>query len=327
MTNSRPSLILACWATLAVAAQAQGPSGVAGQGGARPNSSPAVGQVFQPDSQAGKPDQPQALLDRVRQTLDQAGSLSMKVRMQIDSFDQQGSGAGDYLQKRDGSHLLSRFTLTCQFGTATFAVSQINNGRWFWNNRQLPDGPSLSKLDLDRIDEVLRTSGTSERTFRPGQLPIGGLPKLVAGLQQSFQFSPLGETQLAGRQVWVLDGSWRRERLIAAVPDQRSAIEAGRPIDLKKMPAHLPERVVLFIGQADLLPHRIDYLRRSERGGGAGEGSPLPGYRAMQTIEFFEIRNDPIDSREFQYQPPKGIKVTDATDDYLRSVATPAAGK
>jgi hypothetical protein len=328
MKNSRPSLILICWAAMAVAAQGQGPPGVAGQGDARQISAPSVGQAFRPDSQARKPEQPQALLERVRLTLDHAGSLSMKVRMQIDSFDQQGSGTGDYLQKRDGAILLSRFTLKCQFGKSAFTISQINSGRWFWICRQLREETSLSKLDMERIDETARTRGTSERSFKPGQLPVGGFPKLVAGMQQNFQFSQLGETQFASGRVWVLDGSWRPERLMAAVPDQRSAIEAGRPIDLKKLPAHLPEHVVLFIGQSDLLPYRIDYLRRSERAGGAGEGSLLPGYRAMQTIEFFGIRvNESIDSREFQYQPPQGVKVTDATDEYLRSVATPAVSK
>jgi hypothetical protein len=147
-------------------------------------------------------------------------------------------------------------------------------------------------------------------------------------MQQNFQFSPLGETQLAGRRVWVLGGSWRPERLIAAVPDQRSAIETGRQIDLKKLPAHLPERVVLFIGEADFFPYRIDYLRRNERANGAGEGGLLPGFREMQTIEFFDVRvNEPIDPREFQYQPPKGVKVIDETDSYLRSVGTTSASK
>jgi hypothetical protein len=316
MKKSRPKFILVCWAALAAAAQAQSPQRVAGQGG------PAT-----PGAQSSASTDGQALVERVEQRLEQFSSLSAKVRMQIELFDQQASGAGLYSQKRDGSRTLSRLSLKSQFHDTAFALLQVNDGRRFWTYCELPDGPSLNKLDLERIGEQSRNRGTPGSSLPPvGGLPIGGLPKLLAGLRQNFQFSQLGETRLGDRRVVAIDGSWRPDRLAAAVPDQRSAIEAGRPLDLKKLPARLPGRVVLYIGQSDLMLYRIDYLRRNDRASGAGQGSALPGNREMVTIEFFDIRvNQPIDSQEFQYQPPKGVKVIDATDGYLKSLG--AAGK
>jgi hypothetical protein len=311
MKNSWPSLILATCAALATAAQAQSLPRVAGQGG-------AVRGV----GAAGAQD-PQALVEQVQRNLDQLGSLSAKVRMQLDLFDQQASGAGLYLQKRDGRRQLSRFALKSQFGDAAFTLLQINDGRWFWTYRELPDGPSLNRLDLERIDEQLRNGGTSEPPLPAEGLSIGGLPKLLAGLRRCFQFTYRGETQLADHRVLVVDGAWRPDRLAAAVPDQRTAIEAERPIEIKKLPAHLPEHVLLYIGQADLFPYRIDYLRRNDRSGGAGQGSVPPGYRVMMTIEFFDVRaNQTIDSREFDYQPR--LKWVDTTGAYLKSLGPSA---
>ena len=314
MKNSWPSLILGACAALATATQAQSPPRVAGQGGAVSGAGAAGAQ------------DPQALVEQVERNLDQLGSLSAKVRMQVDLFDQQATGAGLYLQKRDGRRQLSRFALTSQFGDAAFTLLQINDGRWFWAYRELPDGPSLNRLDLERIDEQLRNGGTPEPPLPAGGLPIGGLPKLLAGLRRCFQFTHLGETQLADRRVWVVDGGWRPDRLAAAVPDQRTAIEAGRPIEIKKLPAHLPEHVLLYIGPSDLFPYRIDYLRRNDRSGGAGQGSALPGYRVMMTIEFFDVRaNQTIDSREFDYQPR--LKWVDTTGAYLKSLGAAAGTK
>jgi hypothetical protein len=312
MKNSRPSFSLAFGAALALVAQAQSPPRVAGQGGRAASDVPAAGAQ-----------DPQALVERSQRNLDQLGSLSAKVRMQIDLFEQQASGAGLYLQKRDGLRQLSRYWLKGQFGDAAFTLLQINDGRWFWTYRELPDGPSLNRLDLERINEQSRSSGKSEPPSPASGLSMGGLPKLLAGLRRCFQFTQLGETQLADRRVWVVDGGWRPDRLAAAVPDQRPAIEAGRPIDLKKLPPHLPEHVVLYIGQSDLFPYRIDFLRRNDQSGGAGQGSVLPGYRVMMTIEFFDVRaNQTIDSREFDYQPR--LKWVDATGTYLKSLGAAA---
>ena len=81
-----------------------------------------------------------------------------------------------------------------------------------------------------------------------------------------------------------------------------------------------------MLGKPDLIPYRIEYLRRGGKSNGAGQGGLLPGYRAMVTTEFFDVRvNAPIDPREFVYQPsgltqPKGLKVIDATDAYLKTL-------
>ena len=268
-----------------------------------------------------------AIVERVERNIDQLPSLAAKVRNQVDLFDHQATGSGLYLQQGRGLRQLSRFELKSRLKDATYTLLQINDGRFFWTFRELPTGPSLSQLDLDRIETQLRNGPRRAGAPRAEPLPIGGLPKLIAGLRESFRFTRVAQSHLGERPVWVVHGQWKPAALAAALPDQRSAIAAGHPIDFTKLPAHLPERVLLYIGQSDWIPYRIEYLRRGSGSGGAGQGGILPGFHPIVTTEFFDVHvNAAIDAREFVYQPsgltqPKGLKVIDATDAFLKQIS------
>jgi hypothetical protein len=319
MKISRPIFSLAIAAALIVPAQAETPSSLVESEGAT-------------GSQAGSSNQQvEALVERVERTIDRLQSLSAKVRNRVDLFDQQVTGAGIYLQQGSGLRQLSRFELKSQVADATYTLLEVNDGRGYWTFRELPTGPSLNRVDLERIQAQLQSDVRSASAAGPGQMPIGGLCKMIAGLRQNFQFDRAAQTQLGERIVWVVDGQWRPAQLAATVPELRGAIEAGRPIEWKKLPAHLPEHVVLFIGQSDLIPYRIEYLRRIGKSDVEGQGGILPGYRAIVTTEFFDVRpNAAIDSREFVYQPSgltqaSGLKPIDTTDAYLKSMTRDAA--
>jgi len=314
MKRSLPIFALFAAAAIAPRAQGQSPANVAGQGS---------GAVGGPDS-SGLQDA-DAVVEQAWRTLDGFRTLAAKIRCQGDLFDHQSTSAGIYLQQGRGLRQLSRFEIKNQIGDSTFTLLEVNDGLSFWTFRELPGGPTITRLDLDRIEAQLRAPGVTggASSFMS---PISGLPKLLFGLRQNFHFTRAAETQLAERSVWVIDGGWRPERLIAAVPDQRGTIEAGRTIELKKLPAHLPERVLLYMGKSDLIPYRIEYLRRGSKSDGAGQGSLLPGYQTIASTEYFDVRvNVPIDAREFVYQPPKNAKVIDATDAYLKTLTSEGA--
>ncbi len=305
----------------------------------QPTSGPAVTASIQ--------QQAETLLGRSEQMLDQIGSLSAKIRHQVDLFDNQISGAGLYLQQGRGAQRLSRFELKSQAGETSSLLLQICDGRYFWTYRESPVGRVLTQVNLERVQMALEHPPTVASATAPviaatpviaaapaGAAPqsalalsIGGLPRLVAGVRQNFQFTRLGETQLGQQRVWVLDGQLAPALLIAAAPDQKGNIEAGKTIDLKKLPPQLPERLNLYISQADLMPCRIDYLRRAGKNETAGQGGAPEGYRAIVTLEIFDVQfNSPIDPRQFAYQP-KGINVSDATEAYLKSIGVQAAPK
>jgi hypothetical protein len=183
------------------------------------------------------------------------------------------------------------------------------------------------------VAQALEQSRRAAPAIAAREPAIGELPKLLAGIADDFRFERVVDGRLGDRPVWIVEGIWKPEKLIEAVPDQKGNIEAGRPLDLKRLPAQLPERIVLSIGQTDLFPYRIEYLRRasnSAAGGaaaqdGAGQGGAAPSYRAIVSMEWFDVQiNRPIDPQKFVYQPTGW---TDATEAFLKALnLAPAAG-
>ncbi len=103
------------------------------------------------------------------------------------------------------------------------------------------------------------------------------------------------------------------------------------------MPPQLPERVVIEVGQQDLFPYRIQYLRARSPGSAANTESDSSsaepttaheGYRALVILELFDVHvNVQIDPRQFTFQAPAGTQVSEATDGYLKSLNLLAPAK
>jgi hypothetical protein len=280
-----------------------------------------------------------SLLLRVRQLVESYDSIECGTRHQIDLFDHQILGAGRYYQQGHGLRRLTRFELRSQIGSRTTTELEISDGNFAWTFRELSGGSSLTRIDVQRVAQALEQSRRAMPPLAAREPAINGLPKLLEGISDDFRFERVVDGRLGDRPVWTLEGTWNPEKLAAAVPDQRANIEAGRPLDLKRLPPQLPERIVLHVGQSDLFPCRIDYLRRtsnsvpskgSSHAGAqdrAGQGGNASGYPAIVSMEWFDVRiNRPIDPQKFIYQPT-AQPWSDTTEAYLKNLNLAPAAK
>jgi hypothetical protein len=280
-------------------------------------------------------EQAEGLFLRVSQSVDSYDSIECATRHQIELFDHQILGAGRYYQQGHGLRRLVRFEQRSQIGNRTITLFEVADGNFLWNYRESPAGATLSRVDLQRVFQAWDQSRRAAPIAAAREPVADGLPKLLEGIANDFRFERVLDGRLGDRAVWIVEGTWKPEKLAAAVPDQKANIEAGRPIDLKRLPPQLPERIVLVVAQANLFPCRLEYLRRTSNAtsnsaasqGRAGEGSAEPaGYRSLVTIEWFDVQlNRPIDPRKFIYQPgTQGYD--DKTEAYLKTLnLTPAA--
>ena len=214
----------------------------------------------------------------------------------------------------------TRFELRSQIGNRTTTLFELSDGNYVWTFRENPAATTLTRVDLQRVAQALEQSRHAAPANAAREPAIGELPKLLEGIADDFRFERVVEGRLGDRPVWIVEGSWKPEKLIEAMPDQKGNIEAGRPLDLKRLPAQLPERIVLSIGQTDLFPCRVEYLRRKSNSatGGAGQEGAAPGYRAIVSMEWFDVQiNRPIDPQKFVYQPTGW---TDATEVFLKAL-------
>jgi hypothetical protein len=219
--------------------------------------------------------------------------------------------------------LLIRLELRIQIGDQQSSLLQILSpptpaGHYLWTYCKLPDEERLSRVDLVRAaqarDKAQPTPGLGTEGMLSG---LGGLPRLLRGLQAAFDFSSAEQGHFGRLPVWRLQGQWKPDHLAKILPDQKAAIEAGRPPDLGKLPEHLPNRVVLMLGEDDLFPYRIEYRRGiPEKADGRDDS------RALVTMELFDVKfNLPIDRNRFIYN--RGTTdFSDQTENFISSLGT-----
>jgi len=259
-------------------------------------------------------DETQGLLQSAIIALERHRSVDAKIRQQIDLFGKRLAGSGTYQEQKTDDGLQLRLEMKYQLGDQPCTVLQVCDGRYFWFFEQFGKKPSLSRVDMSQIGRALEEKGDLLKAGRIGAWPgLGGMPKLLRGLNAAFDFTRHDEAQLDGRfPVIRLYGQWKRERLAEMLPSDKWAVEAGKPVNLGKLPPHIPYSVILYLGKDDGFPCRVEYLRHETSSRDAGRESE----RQIAMMELFKVSLDvPIPAGRFSYDPT--IEFTNETDRFL----------
>ncbi len=285
----------------------------------RPGGRSDTPQKGHSDQRISPPVSGQTILGHAILTLESRPSVAAKIRYSVDLFGQKPVGSGVYLGQRSEQGVLFRLSLRLQLGNEPSSLLHVCDGRYLWMYRKLGKAETLSRVDLARVARALEESGDIESLDKIDRWPgLGGLPKLLRGLHATFDFTPVGETRLAGQlPVWKLRGEWKPEKLAGVPPEEEEPVKKGKPGDLGELPGHLPDHVLLFLGREDAFPYRIEYRRRETD---RPQGSELPEGRPIVTMELFEVNlNAPVDTTVFIYNPGD-LECADQTADFLKSL-------
>jgi hypothetical protein len=256
----------------------------------------------------------QALVAQAAKTALQHESIAARIRQRVDLYGQQLVGTGSYHQLGLPPGQMLRLNLLIDVGDRSTSLQQVCDGRFLWRRLDFDGNPQLSRVDLRRVSKLLKQSPTQ---VNPAQtwLELGGLSKLLSGLEQRFQF-PIAQKSLLTDQsselpVWQLTGTWKPDVLMQLLPSQADAIRGGAAADLTELPAELPQKVQLLLGQDDLFPYRIDFLRED-----AETGQQI----AITTLELFDVEiGGAIDPLLFVYKPGDQ-EVTDRTQEFIEGL-------
>lgn len=282
---------------------------------------------------------PQNLLPAAIQALERYDSVDAKLRYEVNLFHKRLLGSGAYCEQRPGRDNLLRLEIKLQFDEFASSLVLVCDGRYLWQYRNLPSETKLVRIDVTRVLRALdraereklaeqRAPGTppplgpplfvapSATPLLPG---IGGLPKLLRGLESNFEFTRLERGQWGKQKqpVWGLHGQWKRERLVELLPNQKERIEKGEPPDLRKLPRQLPDEVVIVLGQQDLFPYRIEFRRQPSE----EDSDATADAAAMVVMTFYEVNlNVPLDRTRFIYNPPSSTDFSDQTESFIQSL-------
>jgi hypothetical protein len=242
-------------------------------------------------------------------------AIAAKIRHQVDLFGQQLVGSGTYQQLLADNRTLVRMELKLQIDDRLTTLQQINDGVILWIRRDQGDQKQVSYVNLRRVQETARTAKPARAGSMPSDaMALGGLPQLLRGLQQNFQFETPTEEMLGDVPVWVLQGEWKTEKLVELLPDMRKDRGAASPSPpTDRLPPHLPDHVTVILGRDDfvpLFPYRVEYSRTTPSllptaawSGRAGEKTASRTRKTIVKMELFEVRRQwELDPRAFEYQ-------------------------
>ncbi len=211
------------------------------------------------------------LLDEAARRLVALPYCECKIRQRVEVLGQELAGVGNYAQlaTADVDRTRVRWELKFQVGDRLASVQQVNDGRFFWSRYDLPGRQSLGRVDLRTLRDVQQreTSIPPEAALR-SWLALGGLSRLMQGLSDHFELGWAQPRVVETTPVWVLVGTWKPAALARLVPAAQSLIEQQRPVPIERLPAHLPDLVVVVLSRdprLPLFPYRVEY-RRSRDG-------------------------------------------------------------
>jgi hypothetical protein len=266
----------------------------------------------------GTPPSPTLVLRSAMSTLERHQTVVARLRFRIDLLGQRLTGSGSYLQGPAASRL-SRFEANLQAGDQLCSLQQVCDGQRLWTRRQLLDNPTLTCVDLSRVLEAAEQSSPAPDTAVTN-LALGGLPLLLRSLDGAFQFDRATHGQRNSLKTLALRGRWKPSMLALLLPDQAAAIQGGGAADLTRLLPQVPDEVVLHLGQEDLFPYCVEYLR-TPASVPNGKNALLVGEpRTLLILEFFEVRtNGTLDPLKFVFNPG-GLTPADVTAEFLQSL-------
>lgn len=246
-------------------------------------------------------------------------AVSAKIRHRVDQFGHVMAGSGAYSQG-PWNERRWRMELRIQAGGDLTTWQQVSDGRYVWTYQQLIGNPKLSRVDLDEVQYALAAAAAD--AAQPGSfdaLTLGGLPHMLGGLRDSFEFISVQPARLANLPVWVLRGAWTREMLGTLLPRQQDRLESGAAFDQRELAEHVPDLVVVTLGQDDLFPYRIEYVRTAATLSDDEREAGAPA-RTLVSLELFEVRlGGAVDPVQFTYNPGSQ-PVADGTAEFLRKL-------
>lgn len=299
------------------------PAGVAAGLSASASVGPKRGQqrTAQASPPQSQPIQAQLLLRQARAALASHKTIAATIHERIHLYGQELVGKGDFFQA-PGRNLL-KLDLTLNVDGRDFYVQQRCDGRYYWLQKCVDGVPRVTRVDVRQVEAARAAhsnkTGSTTAAVTPvsdtlPMLGLGGSATLLEQLDVWCDFSKVSQVVLRAPgecPVYMLEGTWKQDRMLFWLPDQKTAFEEGRPFNVARLPAMLPDRVILFLGRDDLFPRRIDYGVSESRLGDDQERPPLVRIH-FEDVEF----DQSYDPNDFTFESSVAAPVDD-TDGYL----------
>ncbi|MFN0199189.1 MAG: hypothetical protein ACKVT0_20765 [Planctomycetaceae bacterium] len=237
-------------------------------------------------------------LKSIRATLDETVSFGPK----------RFRATGTYVQ---GTELKLKLEYTLSLGGSKGTLIEVCDGQVLWAQQTIDKDIQLTRRDVRQILEVAKSLPRKDSVMLHTELGLGGLPALLASLEQSMTFKPGPDETLENRHFTVLEGRWNKEY---------QQLWTGGSRDSKTvLPPYIPDRVRVYMEQVPHqdrtihFPTRIIYLKKTD--------PEKATFRPLVTLQFNDIVLDgAVSDDEFQFDHPEGVIPEDVTQAYIQQL-------
>ena len=175
--------------------------------------------------------------------IESQASISARLRQKIHLLGHELVGSGFYEQIGRQEQRRFRLELKVPVGEKMSSFERIHTGKYLWVCEELGNQTTLAQIDVEHVRRVLAQAAAVDQESVPSggiAMPLEGLPRLLANLNESFQFTGLREGHLDQLAVWQLEGTWKPAVLAEWAGKQKDKILAGEPVNWKALPEQLP---------------------------------------------------------------------------------------
>lgn len=179
------------------------------------------------------------------------------------------------------------------------SFSEVCDGTILWARHQIGSQMRVTRRDVRQILNASKSAGTGNLLAL--ELGLGGLPALLASLEQSMKFDSLSQEKVNGKSFTVIGGSWSETTL------QTFKANTGN-----RQTSHIPDSVRIYLEPGILFPRRIDFLKKHK---------DPEETEVIAELDFLDIViNDHLDDHQFEFELPNGVRTIDVTNEYLRQL-------
>ena len=274
---------------------------------------------------ASKTRSPATELKRARDQLLKCSSISANLVETVSVLEKGYKAEGRYLQralKPNNWHM--RLELVVKIGESQGSLLEVCDGEVLWTRMEIDLGRkrsvkegkdiTITRRNVAEIMSAARKIGDQKiETSLIASMGLGGLPGLIASIEENMKFSSIKEDTLREQPVLVIQGTW--------TDSYASKLRAGQQRQgggSSLLPVYVPDSVRLYFDRETGFPHRIEYRKK------------VPGrdvQRPMVTLDFLDVAlNQPINNSEFDYEPPAGTQPQELTKFFVDRL-TPADTK
>lgn len=241
---------------------------------------------------------------RARDLLGKHATISAQLVETVVMFDRSVKMDGRYLQTAD--HRL-RFEVKLRVGGTVGSLVEVCDGEILWSRQDIGKEQQVTRRNVKQILEAAQKAGNIPQNVLAADLGLGGLPSLLATIEQSFDFDGLKDDTLRDRPVVIIQGQWNA----AMAANLRGQLPEGQ------LPPYVPDIIRITLDRETGFPHRIMYLKK------VPERDTL---RPLLTLDFLDVKlGEPIDPSEFTFVVPERIQPVELTERYLQKIQQPPA--